>query len=382
MRTAHIIYKNYLKPDGNGMSIGGVQTYLANLVVVLQELGYSVIIYQRGDINFQKSLGNNLMVNGYARPAARVKGLSKMLYRHTKEQIDPDRGDILIFGCESFAIEANFRVKSFAIQHGISWDIPKEGLTRIQTLYWYLKKQYYSCKTASRVKVVDHLICVDCNFLNWYKALVPCPQVSLHYIPNFSIVPELCPTKPDPKNGINIIFARRFEKYRGTRLFLSVIQKLLTERNDLNITIAGDGPDEKVLKEGLETFPHVRFIRYQSQESLLIHADKHIAVVPTLGSEGTSLSLLEAMASGCAVVCTNVGGMTNVVIDGYNGLLVTPGKDELYLALKRLIINHSERNSIANRGYDTVRLSFSIDKWKSSWKSVLGKNDNPFLFNQ
>ena len=139
----------------------------------------------------------------------------------------------------------------------------------------------------------------------------------------------------------------------------------------MSITIAGEGPDERLLRDNLAYYSHVRFIRYDSNDSLQVHSDMHIAVIPTIGSEGTSLSLLEAMAAGCAVVCTNVGGMTNVVIDGYNGLLITPNEDELYHSIKRLLDNDIERQEIAKRGYESIVSSFSFDKWRNSWRRVL-----------
>ena len=370
MKTAHIIYRNYLNPNGEGMSIGGIQTYLTNLVDVLHNLNFHVAIYQRGNIDFHKEINDKLEVFGYARPVENVKGLNDMLYGHVKKKIYADRGDILIFGCESMATKTDKRVPVFGVQHGISWDIPMQGLSNSKYAYWYLKKQYYALMTAQRIKNIDHLICVDCNFINWYKALVPCPQIQLHYIPNFSQVPETKYVKPDPKNGINIIFARRFIPERGTRLFMHVAQRVLKEYAYVRITIAGDGRDEKFLKDNLASNPHVQFIRYQSNESLQIHADKHIAVIPTLGSEGTSLSLLEAMAAGCAVVCTIVGGMTNIIINEYNGLMVAPNEESLYEAVKRLIDNELERNDLAEKGFDTLRKSFSLDKWSCSWRKV------------
>ena len=152
---------------------------------------------------------------------------------------------------------------------------------------------------------------------------------------------------------------------------MKVSKKLLNEYDNIDITIAGDGSDEKLLKENLESNPHVKFIRYQSSESLSIHSDKHIAVVPTLGSEGTSLSLLEAMASSCAVVCTNVGGMTNIVINGYNGLMVAPLEDDLYQALKTLIDNRKLRETLAARGYETIESTFSLARWQDGWRGIL-----------
>ena len=370
MKTAYIIYRNYLNPDGEGMSIGGIQTYITNLVEVLHEIGFHIVIYQRGDIEFHKVINSKLEVYGCARPKDKVRGLNDMLYNRIRPHINKEV-DILIFGCESMAVKADKGVKTFAVQHGISWDIPKYGLSKAKYAYLFLKKQYRALMTARRIKNINHLVCVDCNFINWYKALVPCPQLQLHYIPNFSKLPETPFVKPDTKDGINIIFARRFEPQRGTRLFMRVAQRLLNEYDNIIITIAGDGSDEKLLRDNLESNPHIRFIRYQSNESLKMHSDKHIAVVPTLGSEGTSLSLLEAMAAGCAVVCTIVGGMANVVLDEYNGLLIAPEDNALYQALKRLVDNESERAILAQRGYETIETSFSLDKWRNSWKKIL-----------
>lgn len=371
MKTAHIIYRNFLSPDGNRMSIGGIQTYLTNLSLVLNDLEYHVCIYHRGDVDFHKQLSEHLDVYGYARPIEKVRGLNSMLYSRVKPHIQPERGDILIFGCESMASKTDKSVPVFAVQHGISWDIPQLGLSRWKYAFLYLKKQYRAWVTTQRIKNADHLICVDCNFINWYKALVPCPEVKLHYIPNFSAIREDLADKPDSIEGVNIIFARRFEPQRGTRLFMTVAKRLLAEYDSVHITIAGEGSDEKLLKENLESHPRVKFVRYDSCESLAIHSKNHIAVVPTLGSEGTSLSLLEAMAAGCAIVCTNVGGMTNVIINGYNGLMISPEEEELYQAVKRLIENEEERKLLASRGKESLRTSFSLIKWQTAWKKIL-----------
>ena len=369
MKTAHIIYNNYLTPNGEEMSLGGVQTYLTNLMQVLKKNGYVSIIYQRGDIDFEKNIDENIKICGCHLNSTKVQ-LGKILYAKAQKQIDSERGDILIFGSDLLAVRTDRKVPVIAIQHGIMWDVPEEH-TGGNFLLRYLKKQYQAWHVAQRIRFSNHLVCVDCNFINWYKALVPWPQVSLHYIPNFSALPVEPIKKPRIDKGINIIFARRFFPKRGTRLFMHVAECLLSEYENINITIAGEGPDERLLRDHLEQNSRVKFIRYKSQDSQIIHADKHIAVVPTLGSEGTSLSLLEAMSCGCAVVCTIVGGMTNIVIDEYNGLLIMPNEKELHSALKRLIENDSEREAIASKAYETVSKSFSLEKWQNSWEKLI-----------
>ena len=99
-----------------------------------------------------------------------------------------------------------------------------------------------------------------------------------------------------------------------------------------------------------------------------------IAVVPTTGSEGTSLSLLEAMASGCAVVCTNVGGMTNIVLSGYNGLMISPEEDELFDALATLIEDASLRARLQSNAYTCAKEAFSLKRWQDCWEKVIERS--------
>jgi glycosyltransferase involved in cell wall biosynthesis len=106
-------------------------------------------------------------------------------------------------------------------------------------------------------------------------------------------------------------------------------------------------------------------------DALRIHEAFHIAVVPSLASEGTSLALVEAMAAGCAVIATNVGGMTNVVLDGYNGRLVDPDIESLTDALVGLVRDQDGRSKLAERAAETAREAFSLDRWKCRWSEVL-----------
>ncbi|MDE6012521.1 MAG: glycosyltransferase family 4 protein [Prevotella sp.] len=372
MMRAHILYINFLKPDGEGISIGGVQTYISNLIPVLKDAGYATVtIYQRATKKFHKVF-DDYDVYGIVHPDTYGPKVSKALLDKALTQIDMDH-DLLLYGCET-VIYRKVPCRTIAIQHGISWDIAHDVCSQQRYIRHYIGKCWMAWKTIQRINKVDQLVCVDHNFVNWHRAISPYAKTKHIVIPNFSALPPQLFHKSN--DDIQIVFARRFFPHRGTRLFADVAQRLIKTHPHINITIAGSGPDEAYMRKKLESFDNVKFTTYKSQDSLKIHADKDIAVIPTLGSEGTSLSLLEAMASGCAVVCTNVGGMTNIILDGYNGLIVNPDENALYDALHKLIEDTSLRNTLQSRAYDIVKNAFSLTIWQEKWSKVLKEGNH------
>ena len=81
----------------------------------------------------------------------------------------------------------------------------------------------------------------------------------------------------------------------------------------------------------------VEFTMYHPKYAVSIHRRHDIAVVPSLASEGTTFAVAEAMAAGCSVIATHVGGVTNMIVHNYNGLLVSPDAAALVAGLETLI---------------------------------------------
>ncbi len=351
-------------------TIGGIQTYITGLCEVAKELGMDCCVYQTYTSDDKLTIGNTTIIQSKVSQKKKEKKKIAVSLKKCLSKFDKDN-DILIFTSDT-RIQKNFVKRSIAIQHGICWDIPrhKDKSPLFNSIYTFSRSRE-AFKTLERLRKVKNIVCVDYNFVNWYRAVSAYEAVNLKVIPNYT---KIADRNEKPKDKINIIFARRFEIYRGTRLFVDAVSRILKVYPNVYVTVAGSGPDEKYIKDKLSIFKErVAFITYTSEESLKVHADKHIAVIPTVGSEGTSLSLLEAMSAQCAVVCTNVGGMTNIVIDGYNGLMISPKENELYDALTRLIEDEKLRTRLSERAYETVKEGFSYEKWKDSWKEVFLK---------
>ncbi|MEK6921881.1 MAG: glycosyltransferase [Nanoarchaeota archaeon] len=105
----------------------------------------------------------------------------------------------------------------------------------------------------------------------------------------------------------------------------------------------------------------VSFIEYVSEEELpLFYTLAEIYLFPSL-YEGFGLPILEAMASGCPVITSNVSSMPEVASDA--ALLINPTSvEELIAAIKQITTNKQLRANLQKKGYEQVK--------KFSWKKT------------
>ncbi|MBS4033330.1 MAG: glycosyltransferase family 4 protein [Ignavibacterium sp.] len=158
---------------------------------------------------------------------------------------------------------------------------------------------------------------------------------------------------------------------KGTRVITEVFRELLKMRPNIRITIAGEGPDEKFLKDAFKGDIRVAMTVYRAEDALKIRQEHDIAVIPSLCGEATCLSVLEAMAAGCAVIATNMGGTITEIIDRFNGILCWPTNNSIVDALLRMIDLPEERLRMQKRGWETSQKAFSTQLWKSRWEEII-----------
>ncbi len=86
-----------------------------------------------------------------------------------------------------------------------------------------------------------------------------------------------------------------------------------------------------------------------------------VLVLPSLASEAFGLVLIEAMACKKPVIGSSVGGISEVIKDGFNGFIVPPKKTtELTLALE-ILLNPGLRNKMGLNALNTVKKKYSLN---------------------
>lgn len=105
---------------------------------------------------------------------------------------------------------------------------------------------------------------------------------------------------------------------------------------------------------------------------LLNNAD--IFILPSY-TEGLPISILEAMSYKLPVISTPIGGIPEVIEDGKNGILFTPGdKEALYQAIEKLYTDKEQRKSMGELSYSKVQSYFPdnvSEKLENIYKELL-----------
>jgi glycosyltransferase involved in cell wall biosynthesis len=125
-------------------------------------------------------------------------------------------------------------------------------------------------------------------------------------------------------DGDVLVFAGRL----GPQKAVGVLLDALVHASGVSLVIAGDGPERSALERralelGLDA--RVRFLGSVPRENVLrLFRAADASVLPSAW-ENFPHTVVEALAVGCPVIATAVGGVPEVVREGENGLLVPPG---------------------------------------------------------
>ena len=161
----------------------------------------------------------------------------------------------------------------------------------------------------------------------------------------------------------------RLSPEKGIDFFVGAAAAMLRKNLTVTFQIVGEGPERarlEQLAEDLGVRSSVSFLGKRS-DMPAVYAGMDIVVLASL-TEGLPMTLLEAMASGKAVVATAVGAVPTVVVHESTGLLVQPG-DAVAIeeAVTRLWRDGELRRRVADAGAKTVRARFSAQAMAANY---------------
>lgn len=154
----------------------------------------------------------------------------------------------------------------------------------------------------------------------------------------------------------------RITPAKNQAVLCRVFSRLVSEGEDIVLVIAG-------AKENADIFATIspffsERIRYIGQTDYVgnLLKDASALCMPSV-FEGFGLVIVEGYAWGCIPICTPVGGMTNIVTDGNNGLLATSvSEEDYYGAVRRFLSMSNGEREIMRDNCRKSFMQYSIDK--------------------
>jgi glycosyltransferase involved in cell wall biosynthesis len=237
----------------------------------------------------------------------------------------------------------------------------------------------YTCTLGKLIlKAVDHVVLLGKSLEKYALWMgVPAKNISVN---SFGVdfrefLPRKTADEVRRKLGIwptekVVIFIGRLEPIKGVKYLLEAARDICAKMDNIKFLLVGDGPLRSKLQASSN--PQIIFTGWRDDVPDLLNASD-LMVLPSL-SEGLPLSILEAFAIEKPVVATNVGAVSEVVLNERNGLLVPPrDSTRLAEAISRLIRNSDLMLKMGKHGKDLIKEKYNWDDILEMYEEIYAR---------
>jgi glycosyltransferase involved in cell wall biosynthesis len=228
-------------------------------------------------------------------------------------------------------------------------------ISQLQQLYVKRVSRFIAVSQKTKELAVDHFGVDPSKISLVYNGV----DVNLFHMPNET---ELFTRYSRP----TIVYVGRIISKKGIDVLIKAMPEVIKFSHQACFIFVGGGNisfyKEKIRSLGIseKNYLFTGHMGYLDRSKLVREAS--VFVNPSF-FENCSISILEAMSSGCAVIASNVGGNPELIHSGKNGLLVRPFDDKAFArAIISLLKDESFNSIIGKDARRTVERSFSSTK--------------------
>jgi len=281
----------------------------------------------------------------------------------------------------ALALKSQF---SFPLQVQIHTDFASqffkyESLNNFIRHYLYrLSIRYADCVRVVSKRIYDSL--VKCQMSNVKCSVLPI-YVDVEKIRNTPITADL--HKKYPQFDFIILVASRLTREKNIPLAIRVFHGMVRQYSKTGLVIVGEGREKRKIESEIKNYElgeNIFVENWMSEEKLISYYKTADAYLLTSNYEGYSRSLIEAAASGCPIVTTDVGIAGEVFRDDQSALVCMPGDSAcIENALLRLR-SEKDLSQKLSQGAKTAALAHVLPKdiymreFRTSFTQCLSSN--------
>lgn len=176
--------------------------------------------------------------------------------------------------------------------------------------------------------------------------------------------------KEESNDRIVVFSNRNFLEVYSIETLIDAIPLVIEKNENIHFVIKGTGSLEESLKElasNLNLDEYVTFVGWTEYHDMPKYLHNCDIYVSTAISDGTPVSVLEAMACGKACIVTDVGGVGEWIEDGESGCLVTPQQSQILTeTILELAHDPAKREVLGKKAHRVVTERgdwYKIMKW-------------------
>lgn len=191
-------------------------------------------------------------------------------------------------------------------------------------------------------------------------------------------IPDLGAARPpSPDAGLRFLLLASVEPRKGQDVFVKALAQLPRElQGKAQFEIAGRildpdfWPTIAPIANEIENLTVTGAVSHTGAIEKLTGAD--VIVSPSRDEAMPTVTILEAMSLGRAIITTSVGGASDTFTDGQNALLVGPERpDDLAAAIRRLIKNPALARELGTKARQTYEDSFTIERFGEEFSALV-----------
>lgn len=200
------------------------------------------------------------------------------------------------------------------------------------------------------------------------------PPEKVHQLPIAGINPgNFMLTSHEPKEQVIVGTVGQLDPVKNTSVILELAE--IVEDTPIEFRIAGDGSERDNLEQRVREIQNVTLNGFIAPENVPEFLSELDVYFQASLREGLCITVIEAMAAGLPVVASNVGGITEAVIEGKMGMLEEPTAPSAFAQdILELSGDPERRSALGTTGRERVERYYSqeilVEEFKSTIKDV------------
>ncbi|MDP1821045.1 MAG: glycosyltransferase family 4 protein [Acidimicrobiales bacterium] len=192
-------------------------------------------------------------------------------------------------------------------------------------------------------------------------------------------VERFASVEPHPVDGPTIFFLGRHEPRKGLDVLLAALADIPA---DVRVWVGGDGPQGAELRGRYRHDPRIEWLgRISDGERAARMRACTVYCSPSVRGESFGMVLLEAMASGAALVASDLDGHRNVATDGVDALLAPVGDPAaLAKAIRRVLEDDGLRAELVAGGHrraEQLSMTRLAERYTEIYERAAGRGTRP-----